>query len=113
VKPADSPEKILEALGGLFTRSSKLISELMDPIKKHKEVPTDDWPSRLGYLSMIKDVLKEAKQSGVFDDFCTDNNVEAILEKMPNDMMRKWLDQKKSLTDDQRGPAFYRFIIEE
>jgi hypothetical protein len=41
---ADSPEEILETLGGLFARPSKLINSLMDPLKKHKKVPFDDWP---------------------------------------------------------------------
>jgi hypothetical protein len=39
---ADSPQEILDMLGGLFAKRSKLIEDLMEPLKKHKKVPFDD-----------------------------------------------------------------------
>jgi hypothetical protein len=61
---ADSPEEILETLGGLFARPSRLIDSLMDPLKKHKKVPFDDWPALLGYLTKIRSVIKEVDRLG-------------------------------------------------
>jgi hypothetical protein len=40
---ADSPQEILDMLGGLFAKPSKLIEDLMEPLKKHKKVPFVAW----------------------------------------------------------------------
>jgi hypothetical protein len=64
----------------------------MDPIKKHKKVPFDDWPSLLAYLSKVRSMLKEVDRLGVFTLFNTMGNIDAIIDKLPSDMVRKWMD---------------------
>jgi hypothetical protein len=94
----DSPEEILETLGGLFTRPSKLIDSLMDPIKKHKKVPFDDWPALLAYLSKVRSMLKEVDRLG---------------DKLPSDMVRKWMDYSNELLDSQLGATCERFVTQD
>jgi hypothetical protein len=110
---ADSPEEILETLGGLFARPSKLIDSLMDPLKKHKKVPFDDWPALLAYLSKVRSMLKEVNRLGVFTLFNTVSNIDAITDKLPSDMVRKWMDYSNELLDSQLEAAFERFIAQE
>jgi hypothetical protein len=59
---ADSPQEILDMLGGLFAKPSKLIEDLMEPLKKHKKVPFDDWA--LGSTSGIPDEGEKHAQRG-------------------------------------------------
>jgi hypothetical protein len=107
---ADSPEEILETLGGLFARPSKLINSLMDPLKKHKKVPFDDWPGLLAYLTKIRSMLKEVDGLGIFTLF---NTVSNITDKLPSNMVRKWMDYSNDLLDSQLGATFERFIAQE
>jgi hypothetical protein len=88
---ADSPQEILEMLGSLFAKPSKLIEDLMDPLKKHKKVPFDDWAALLGYLTKIRSMLKEVRRLKVFHLFDTVSNIDAITEKMPSDAVRRWM----------------------
>jgi hypothetical protein len=85
----------------------------MDPIKKHKRVPFDDWPSLLAYLSKVRSMLKEVERLGVFNLINTVSNITAITDKMPSDMVRKWMDYSNDLPDRQQGAAFDKFITEE
>jgi hypothetical protein len=68
---AHSPQEILETLGGLFAKPSKLIDELMEPLKKHKKVPFDDWAALLGYLTRVRSMLKEVQRLKIFNLFNT------------------------------------------
>jgi hypothetical protein len=52
----------------------------MDPVKKHKKVPYDDWPSLLAYLSKVRSMLKEMDRLGVFSVFNTVGNIDAITD---------------------------------
>jgi hypothetical protein len=106
---ADLPEEIFETLCGLFARPSRLIDSLMDPLKKHKKVPFDDWPALLGYLTKIRSVLKKVDRLGVFTLFNTVSNIDAITDKLPSDMVRKWMDYRNELLESQLGAAFERF----
>jgi hypothetical protein len=63
---ADSPQEILDMLGGLFAKPSNLIEDLMEPLKKYKKVPFDDWAALLGYLTKIRSMLKEVRRLKVF-----------------------------------------------
>jgi hypothetical protein len=38
----------------------------MDPLKKQKKVPFDDWAALLGYLTKIRSMLKEVRRLKVF-----------------------------------------------
>jgi hypothetical protein len=110
---AVSPEEILETLGGLFARPSRLIDSLMDPLRRHKKVPFDDWPALLAYLTKVRSMLKEVDRLGVFNLFNTLSNIDTITDKLPSDMVRKWMEHCKNLSDDQLGAAFDRFIAQE
>jgi hypothetical protein len=88
---ADSPQEILDMLGGLFAKPSKLIEDLMEPLKKHKKVPFDDWAALLGYLTKVRSMLKEVRRLKVFHLFDTVSNIGAITEKMPSDAVRRWM----------------------
>jgi hypothetical protein len=59
---ADSPQEILDMLGGLFAKPSKLIEDLMEPLKKHKKVPIDVWAALLGYLTESVSTLRHGEQ---------------------------------------------------
>jgi hypothetical protein len=82
-----------------------LINSLMDPLKKHKKVPFDDWPALLAYLTKIRSVLKEVDRLGVFTLFNTVSNIDAITDKL--------LDYSNDLLDSQLGATFERFIAQE
>jgi hypothetical protein len=110
---ADSPEEILETLGGLFARPSRLIDSLMDPLRRHKKVPFDDWPALLAYLTKVRSMLKEVDRLGVFNLFNTVSNIDTITDKLPSDMVRKWMEHSKNLSDDQLRGAFEKFIAQE
>jgi hypothetical protein len=110
---ADSPEEILETLGGLFARPSRLIDSLMDPLRRHKKVPFDDWPALLAYLTKVRSMLKEVDRLGVFNLFNTVSNIDTITDKLPSDMVRKWMEHSKNLSDDRLGGAFEKFIAQE
>jgi hypothetical protein len=110
---ADSPEEMLETLGGLFARPSKLIDSLMDPVRRHRKVPFDDWPALLACLTKVRSMLKEVGRLGVFNLFNTVSNIDTITDKLPSDMVRKWMEHSKDLSDDRLGAAFDRFIAQE
>jgi hypothetical protein len=82
---ADLPQAILDMLGGLFAKPSKLIDDLMEPLKKHKKVPFDDWAALLGYLTKVRSMLKEVRRLKVFQLFDTVSNIDAITDKLPSD----------------------------
>jgi hypothetical protein len=65
-----------------------LIEDLMEPLKKHKKVPFDDWAALLGYLTKVRSMLKEVRRLKVFQLFDTVSNIDAITEKMPSDAVR-------------------------
>jgi hypothetical protein len=73
---ADLPQEILDMLGGLFAKPSKLIEDLMEPLKKHKKVPFDDWSALLGYLTKVRSMLKEVMRLKVFQLFDTVSNIQ-------------------------------------
>jgi hypothetical protein len=110
---ADSPEEILKTLGGLFERPSRLIDSLMDPVKKQRKVPLDDWSALLAYLTIVRSTLKEVDRLGVSNLFYTEGNIDAINDKMPSEMVRKWMEHSKELPGDQLGTVFERFITQE
>jgi hypothetical protein len=110
---ADSQQEILEMLGGLFAKPSKLIEDLMDPLKKHKKVPFDDWAALLGYLTKIRSMLKEVRRLKVFHLFDTVSNIDAITEKMPSDAVRRWMTACQNLPDGQQGASFEKFVTDE
>jgi hypothetical protein len=110
---ADSPQEILDMLGGLFAKPSKLIEDLMDPLKKQKKVPFDDWAALLGYLTKTRSVLKEVRRLKVFHLFDTVSNIDAITEKMPSDAVRRWMNLCQNLPDGQQGTAFEKFVTDE
>jgi hypothetical protein len=41
------------------------------------------------------------------------SNIDAITNKLPSDMVRKWMDYSNELLDSQLGAAFKRFIAQE
>jgi hypothetical protein len=94
-----SPKEILETLGGLFARPSKLIDSLMDPVKKAKKVQYDDWPILLAYLSKVRSMLQEIRRLNVLNLFSNVTNVDAVLEKFPNAEVEKWLEYSAGLMD--------------
>jgi hypothetical protein len=110
---ADLPQEILDMLGGLFAKPSKLIEDLMDPLKKHKKVPFDDWAALLGYLTKIRSMLKEVRRLKVFHLFDTVSNIDAITEKMPSDAVRRWMTTCQNLPDGQQGASFEKFMTDE
>jgi hypothetical protein len=89
VEFATSPKEILETLGGLFARPSKLIDSLMDPVKKGKKVQYDDWPMLSAYLSKVRSMFQEIRRLNVLNLFSNVNNVDAVLEKHPNAEVEK------------------------
>jgi hypothetical protein len=110
---ADLPQEILEMLGGLFAKPSKLIDDLMVPLKKHKKVPFDDWAALLGYLTKVRSMLKEVRRLKVFQLFDMVSNIDAITEKLPSDAVRRWMTKCQNLSDGHQGAEFEKFIIQE
>jgi hypothetical protein len=93
VEFATSPKEILEILGGLFARPSKLIDSLMDPVKKAKKVQcAKKVPMLLAYLSKVRSRFQEIRRLNVLNLFSNANNVDAVLEKLPNAEVEKWLE---------------------
>jgi hypothetical protein len=109
VEFATSPKEILETLGGLFARPSKLIDSLMDPIKKAKKVQYDDWPMLLAYLSKVRSMFQEIRRLNVLNLF---SNVDAVLEKLPNMEVEKWLEYSSGLMDNQLATALEKFVAD-
>jgi hypothetical protein len=112
VEFATSPKEILETLGGLFARPSKLIDSLMDPIKKAKKVQYDDWPMLLAYLSKVRSMFQEIRRLNVLNLFSNATNVNAVLEKLPNPEVEKWLEYSAGLIDNQLATALEKFVTE-
>jgi hypothetical protein len=112
VEFATSPKEILETLGGLFARPSKLIDCLMDPVKKAKKVQYDDWPMLLSYLSKVRSMFQEIRRLNVLNLFSNINNVDAVLEKLPNAEVEKWLEYSSGLMDNQLATALENFVTE-
>jgi hypothetical protein len=110
---ADSPQEILDMLGSLFAKLSKLIDDLMEPLKKHKKVLFDDWAALLGYLTKVRSMLKEVRRLKVFQLFDTVSNTDAITEKMPSDAVRRWMTICQNLSDSQQGAEFEAFVTSE
>jgi hypothetical protein len=97
----------------LFAKPSKLIEDLMEPLKKHKKVPFDDWAALLGYLTKVQSMLKEVRRLKVFQLFDTVSNIDAITEKMPSDAVRRWMTICQNLPDGQQGMSFEKFVTDE
>jgi hypothetical protein len=112
VEFATSPKEILETFGGLFARPSKLIDSLMDPVKKAKKVQYDDWPLLLAYLSKVRSTFQEIRRLNVLNLFSNINNVDAVLEKLPNAEVEKWLEYSSGLMDNQLATALEKFVTE-
>jgi hypothetical protein len=112
VEFATTPTEILETLGGLFARPSKLIDSLMDPIKKAKKLQYDDWPMLLAYLSKVRSMFQEIRRLNVLNLFSNVNNVDAVLEKLPNVKVEKWLEYSAGLLDSQLATAFEKFVTQ-
>jgi hypothetical protein len=112
VEFATSPKEILETLGGLFARPSKLIDSLMDPIKKAEKVQYDDWPMLLAYLSKVRNMFQEIRRLNVLNLFSNATNVDAVLEKLPNPEVEKWLEYSAGLMDNQLATALEKFVTE-
>jgi hypothetical protein len=112
VEFATSPKEILETLGGLFARPSKLIDSLMDPIKKAKKVQYDDWPMLLAYPSKVRSMFQEVRRLNVLNLFSNVNNVDAVLEKLPNVEVERWLEYSSGLMDNQLATALEKFVTE-
>jgi hypothetical protein len=112
VEFATSPKEILETLGGLFARPSKLIDSLMDPVRKAKKVKYDDWPMLLAYLSKVRSMFQEIRRLNVLNLFSNVNNVDAVLEKLPNAEVEKWLEYSSGLMDNQLATALEKFVTE-
>jgi hypothetical protein len=100
-------------LGGLFAKLSKLIDDLMDPLKKHKKVPFDDWAALLRYLTKVRCMLKEVRRLKVFQLFDTVSNIDAITKKLPSDAVSQWMTKCQNLSDGHQGAEFEKFITQE
>jgi hypothetical protein len=85
----------------------------MDPLRRHTKVPFDDWPALLAYLTKVRSMLKEVDRLGVFNLFNTVSNIDTITDKLPSNMVRKWMEHSKNLSDDRLGGAFEKFIAQE
>jgi Reverse transcriptase (RNA-dependent DNA polymerase) len=62
VEWANSPAAILETLGGLFGRPSRLVESLLEPVRKQKRIQMDDYTSLLAYFTTVRNVLQEVRR---------------------------------------------------
>jgi hypothetical protein len=109
---AELSAEILATLSGLFARPSKLIDSLMDLVRKAKKVQYDDWPMLLAYLLKVRSMFQEVRRLNVFNLFSNVNNVDAVLEKLPNAEVEKWLEYSSGLMDNQLATALEKFVTE-
>jgi hypothetical protein len=83
VEWAHLPAAILETLGGLFGRPSRLVESLLEPVRKQKGIQMDDYPSLLAYFTTVINVLQEVRRLNQMPLFNTVANMDLIVERLP------------------------------
>jgi hypothetical protein len=66
----------------------------------------------LDYLSKVRSMFQEIKRLNVLNLFSNVNNVDAVLEKLPNVEVEKWLEYSSGLMDNQLATALENFVTE-
>jgi hypothetical protein len=112
VEWAWSPPAILETLGGLLGRPSRLVESLLEPVKKQKRIQMDDNPALLAYLTVVRNILQEIKRLGQMQLFNTLANIDMIVEKMPINEIEKWMEETEGMWDSQLASALQKFVLE-
>jgi hypothetical protein len=105
------PAAILETLGGLFGRPSRMVESLLEPVKKQKRIQMDDYPALLVYLTVVRNILQEIKRLGQMQLFNTVSNID-IMEKMPTSEIEKWMEETEGMRDSQLATALEKFVLE-
>jgi hypothetical protein len=80
---------ILETLGGLFGRPSRLVESLMEPVRKQKRIQMDDYPSLLAYFTTVRNMLQEIKRLNQMQIFNTVANIDLIVKKFPTNELER------------------------
>jgi hypothetical protein len=112
VEWAWSPAEILETLGGLFGRPSRLVESLLEPVRKQKWIQMDDNPALLAYLTVMRNILQEMKRLNQMQLFNTVANIDPIVEKMPTNEIEKWMEETDGLRDNQLASALEKFVLD-
>jgi hypothetical protein len=112
VEWAWSPAAILETLGGLFGRPSRMVESLLEPVKKQKRIQMDDYPALLAYLTVVRNILQEIKRLGQMQLFNTVSNIDMVVEKMPTSEIEKWMEETEGMRESQLATALEKFILD-
>jgi hypothetical protein len=112
VEWAWSPAAILETLGGLFGRPSRMVESLLEPVKKQKRIQIDDYPALLAYLTVVRNILQEIKRLGQMQLFNTVSNIDMIVEKMPTSEIEKWMEETEGMRDSHLASALEKFVLD-
>jgi hypothetical protein len=112
VEWAHSPAAILETLGGLFGRPSRLVESLLEPVRKQKRIQMDDYPSLLAYFTTVRNVLQEVKRLNQMQLFNTVANMDLIVERLPTNELERWMEKTEGLRDNQLASALEKFVLE-
>jgi hypothetical protein len=112
VEWAHSPAAILETLGGLFGRPSRLVESLLEPVRKQKRIQMDDYPSLLAYFTTVRNVLQEVRRLNQMQLFNTVANMDLIVERLPTNELERWMEETEGLRDNQLASALERFVLE-
>jgi hypothetical protein len=106
------PAAILETLGGLFGRPSRLVESLLEPVRKQKRIQMDDYPSLLAYFTTVRKMLQEIKRLNQMQLFNTVANIDLIVEKFPTNELERWMEETEGLRDNQLASALEKFVLE-
>jgi hypothetical protein len=66
----------------------------------------------LAYLSKVRSMFQEIRRLNVLNLFSNVNNVDAVLEKLPNVEVEKWLEYSAGLLDNQLATALEKFVTQ-
>jgi hypothetical protein len=105
VEWAHSSAAILETLGGLFGRPSRLVESLLEPVRKQKRIQMDDYPSLLAYFTTVRNVLQEVRRLNQMPLFNTVANMDLIVERLPTNELERWMEETEGMRDNQLASA--------
>jgi hypothetical protein len=103
---------ILETLGVLFGRPSRLVESLLEPVRKQKRIQMDDYPSLLAYFTTVRSVLQEVRRLNQMQLFNTVANMDLIVERLPTNELERWMEETEGLRDNQLASALEKFVLE-
>jgi hypothetical protein len=112
VEWAHLPAAILETLGGLFGRPSRLVESLLEPVRKQKRIQMDDYPSLLAYFTTVRNVLQEVRRLNQMPLFNTVANMDLIVERLPTNELERWMEETEGMRDNQLASALEKFVLE-